>query len=520
MSLGGDPEAATGISLDGANGNAFFSGTVTGTTVVADSFCLTSDLPCITSWPSGWAGIPGGSNTNVQFNDNGSFSGTSNLIWTSGKLSINNNNQPVYPVSIHGTIGTTEGVYFGNVTVWLMLLWYTWSKIWLSGATDLYIKWWNDWGSGITWSNVYIDGWDGTDHTVADGNVILVKDTANVGIGTNNPTEKVQVENYAQIGSNTQCVDDGSEEIWWYFLRLYDGSRSNVCFGSGQNKTTPNIQLNTSNYNWMIDGGNSLRFTFATGAFAYQEFMRISSGGNVGIGTNNPNQELEVNGNMRLTTAGYIEAGNNSNQLFLDWNGSIAIGTNNTNSSKVYIQASAQDDDYAKALTIIASDMTAPAEQHLVQTIGQWMSNGNAWQMSFVYLWNNNPLNRISFGFRNSNADMFNIVNNGNVWIWTITPSLKLEVAWWIKATGWVQVGKEWDNTRCNTTGDVGKFVYYNRCQDVWLNRIYEPTFAWCLGSGSSDVMKKTFLTWASRSVAWGCSTAEAEDIWSFIIMH
>ena len=103
---------------------------------------------------------------------------------------------------------------------------------------------------------------------------------------------------------------------------------------------------------------------------------------NVGIGTNTPQQKLEVNGNMRLTTAGYFEAGNNPNQLTLDEAGKIAIGTGGGQTAKVYIQALAGDDDWAQGLTIISPDMI----DHITETIGKSTSKGNAGQMSFAYI--------------------------------------------------------------------------------------------------------------------------------------
>lgn len=47
LTLNGDNQSATGISLDGATGNGSFAGTITGT-----SICLAGDT-CITTWPTG-----------------------------------------------------------------------------------------------------------------------------------------------------------------------------------------------------------------------------------------------------------------------------------------------------------------------------------------------------------------------------------------------------------------------------------------------------------------------------------
>ena len=55
-----------------------------------DELCLTADS-CKTTWPTGGGGggTPGGSNTQIQFNNNGSFGGDANLTWSSSTQSLN-----------------------------------------------------------------------------------------------------------------------------------------------------------------------------------------------------------------------------------------------------------------------------------------------------------------------------------------------------------------------------------------------------------------------------------------------
>lgn len=69
--------------------NNYSNGTSTNAwgSVTSVKFCLTGDS-CIATWPTGGAGSPGGSDTQVQFNDSSSFGGNANLLFnkTTGRL--------------------------------------------------------------------------------------------------------------------------------------------------------------------------------------------------------------------------------------------------------------------------------------------------------------------------------------------------------------------------------------------------------------------------------------------------
>ena len=99
-----------------------------------------------------------------------------------------------------------------------------------------------------------------------------------LGIGTSSPSYELHVYNgggNAQIGLNYGTATTG----------LIEG------FSAGLN---------------LVANGASTYMTFATGGTNASERMRISSAGNVGIGTNNPTYTLDVTGTTRLSL------GNNS----------------------------------------------------------------------------------------------------------------------------------------------------------------------------------------------------------------
>jgi len=105
------------------------------------------------------------------------------------------------------------------------------------------------------------DLWFGTNNTER----MRITSGGNVGIGTTGPGAKLQVN--GTNGTTQSIIGYGTQN-------LYIGV------------TGTNVDLKSS-------GNSAGSFTFSTGN---TERLRITSGGNVGIGTNNPTKNLEVNG--------------------------------------------------------------------------------------------------------------------------------------------------------------------------------------------------------------------------------
>lgn len=70
--------------------------------------------------------------------------------------------------------------------------------------------------------------------------------------------------------------------------------------------------------NRKIENDNSLKFDYATGSYDYDTKLSLSSAG-----------IMTLDGNIALQTGGYIKARTttNTNQLYLDYNGRVGIGT-------------------------------------------------------------------------------------------------------------------------------------------------------------------------------------------------
>jgi hypothetical protein len=149
---------------------------------------------------------------------------------------------------------------------------------------------------------------------------------------TNNGTERVRINSsgYVGIGTNNPLTSlsitptTGGAKI-----TLWDGGDSTDHYGFGIVNYQLNYDVgNTSSSHVFYAGGKN-----GTGT----ELMRIKGNGKVGIGTNNPTEKLDVNGNARVDGVLLLEAGTHN---------SGADSVNRTNTYIAFGEAGA-DTDYA-----------------------------------------------------------------------------------------------------------------------------------------------------------------------------
>jgi hypothetical protein len=114
----------------------------------------------------------------------------------------------------------------------------------------------------------------------------------NVGIGTNSPAYKLDINGDCRINTGTGYLEAAG-------LRIAGWDTANSIYS-----TRGNIGIT-------VENGNNILFNIGNGG----ESMRVSSSGNIGMGITNPTYKLDVNGNCRINTS-------------LDVNGDVRINTN------------------------------------------------------------------------------------------------------------------------------------------------------------------------------------------------
>jgi hypothetical protein len=124
-------------------------------------------------------------------------------------------------------------------------------------------------------------------------NLLNILGNGNVGIGTTAPTDKLHVFGTINVGDN----------------KVYNGASNN----------SAGFELIGSRFN--IHGYHGITFNASNAAIGSQtERMRITSAGNVGIGTTSPAQKLDVNGYAKFTSGIILDGGATSHYREFIWN--------------------------------------------------------------------------------------------------------------------------------------------------------------------------------------------------------
>lgn len=288
------------------------------------------------------------------------------------------------------------------------------------------------------------------------GQNVLVVTGSRVGIGTSNPTSKLQVD-----GS---IISNGGN------IYAYAGSgEPNISVSLAGNQF---YMFNNSTYYglYSTDYGSILMRTKSSGLLNIYDKAYIDSSGNVGIGVTNPNSPLEINGRVSIRNANELYFGQstsnvgswttrmyadgsthyfNANQFIFNnsgygydefirikSDGNVGIGTTNPG-TKLQVNGSGASnvpvfkivgsgsDTFNWASSSVFANLTG--NENVIHLFGKAESGYNSAYVGYRHVSDGSSSNMLTFGLYGSD-NLVNILGNGYVGIGTTAPSYALQV--------------------------------------------------------------------------------------------
>ena len=276
------------------------------------------------------------------------------------------------------------------------------------------------------------------------GNSLIYDNGTNVGIGTTTVNQKLSI--YPGTTGGISLQDSSGETRSHFFI-----DNTNPIYSTG---------IRTFNYYLDFDssGGsqNAIRFYTGTGGIGTgTERIRITSTGNIGIGTNTPGALLEISSSTVASLLNIKGTGGNG-ILFVSGSGNVGIGTtvpaaklhvNSTTAGATLLRTDGTNgtlfsvvDDLSDSLMSVNNSAGLPvlevfADDRIV--MGQYGQNDFVVVNNKVGIGTNNPANKltvsgsVSIGesYINTTAPSNGLIVQGNVGIGTTTTFAKLVVS-------------------------------------------------------------------------------------------
>lgn len=295
--------------------------------------------------------------------------------------------------------------------------------------------------------------------------VFNITRNGNVGIGTTTPAQKLIVE-----GGHNSGRDPDSGLLYGGQLAI-KGNAPQIDF------------IDTDHDDWAIMVNGS-KMHFIKEPWTYTNLV-LAANGNVGIGTDNPVQQLTITGGLGFANQGAVDKKLYSpKDGLLEWMTHDAAGEHGfavSHQGQVRVCLSTNGNSYLNGGNV-GIGTTAPSHRfHVVaeNAVGLFESSG---EMAFLRLSTKEGLgNRVEIANRpggrlslwNNGQDVLNINRDGNVGIGTTTPNQKLEVVGNLNVTGRINGKLEYlvsddGRWRLIMQGDRNLVVYGPSNEVVW----------------------------------------------------
>jgi hypothetical protein len=330
----------------------------------------------------------------------------------------------------------TPGYYYWNGTSWVRIL----------NGND---SWKNDGNIGTSAATNFIGTTDAVDFVMRTNNTekMRVESGGDVGIGTTNPAAKLDISaGVTTVNSIVNATGSINDFLQFNVQNTSAGTQAQSGYSATANNGTATtgfawLGINNSAFNFptaynigvandvsyvgsgqdmfIANANNTKSIIFSTGKAAspfFNERMRITNAGNVGIGTSTPTNRLQIYeavGTAPTATAGsiFLEHGNSGGQSSI-----VFKSTVNAGSDRGYIRYS--DDGSGNGSSTENSLMEIGVADDVVGTF----------------------------------QDDIALMSSGNVGVGTTTPVAKLDVS-----TGVTTV-----NSIVNATGSINDFLQFN----------------------------------------------------------
>jgi len=246
--------------------------------------------------------------------------------------------------------------------------------------------------------------------------------SGNVGIGTTSPGNKLSL--FKSTGSLISSIQSGNSA--WTGVKIGDAADPMTYWNSG------------SNFRWGVTTAND-------GVTGFSEYMRISSTGNLGIGTTSPWTRLAVTGSTTIAGGPLIVLGTSNTPIGADtdWYRGLAQfrkdindymyvtienrnGGANASSDFIWNNDRTTSTTYYADAGFNSSGYNNPSYGNLNVPNGWYLYNTDG--PAFVYTATTSPLGYIDFGTGGYSSSRMRITSTGNIGIGTTTPQSTLSV--------------------------------------------------------------------------------------------